>query len=142
MRAVAVLVSSLALASAAVFGLHTRASAEEPDHTFEVRTAPAKGNDTGSLTFVVTPKGRWHWNKEYPAKLTLSAEGVTFPKTVLKQQDGDFSVDKEVATAKLTFTGASAGSKDVSVVGKFGLCDDKVCIIKKVDLKAKVEVSR
>ncbi len=142
MRAITVVVSSLVLATSALFGLHQSASAEEPDHTFEIKTAPAKGNEIGSLTFVVTPKGHWHWNKDYPAKLTLTAEGVTFPKTVLKQQDGDFSMDKDAATAKLTFTGSTSGAKDVSVVGKFGLCDDKVCVIKKIDMKTKVEVTR
>ncbi len=119
------------------------ARAEAPDHTFEVKVAPATTpSQPGTVTFVITPAAPWKWNAEYPAKLTLTpAAGITVGKAVLKNQEGDFSNKDKRISAATTFSGAAAGAI-ATVTGKFGLCNDNVCIIKKVETTAKLDGAR
>jgi hypothetical protein len=128
---------SLALATFTSGPLTHVVRAEPADHTMEVTSNLTK--DGGTLNVVVTPQGRWHWNKDYPAKLSFEApQGVVVAKPMLTQQAGDFTLDAKAAKGAAPFTGKLQVPAVVKVTGKFGLCDDKVCIIKKVDTTATI----
>lgn len=118
----------LALATTAAF-------AADPEYTLTVKPAELKVGQAGALDLVVTPKPPWHWNKDYPAKLELTPPaGVTVVRATLKQLDGDFKVTDADATASFAVTATQPGPAQGTVKGKIGLCDDKVCIIRKVEI--------
>lgn len=128
MHAIALVALSIALTAAS-------ASAAEPEYALTVKPAELKVGQAGALEVVVTPKGPWHWNKDYPAKLELSAPAaVTVARPTLKQLDGDFKVGATEVTASFAVTATQAGPAQGTVKGKIGLCDDKVCIIRKVEI--------
>jgi hypothetical protein len=111
------------------------AAAADPEYTLEVKPTTLKVGEAGALVLAFAPKPPWHWNKDYPAKLELAAPaGVSVGKPVLKQLEGDFKVADAGVSASFAVTATQAGSAEGTVKGKIGLCDDKVCIIKKVEL--------
>lgn len=111
------------------------ALAAAPEYTLTARPAELKVGQAGALDIVVTPQGPWHWNKDYPAKLELTLpEGVNAARKTLKQLDGDFKIEDAAITASFALTATKAGALQGTVKGKIGLCDDKVCIIRKIEL--------
>jgi hypothetical protein len=109
------------------------------DHVLKVETAGDKG--TEKLSLQVLPLGPWKWNPEYPARLELELPpGVTATKTTLKMVDGDFAIEGKGAKAATPLSAKAPGAYVAKVKGKFGLCDAHVCIIKKVDTTATLQV--
>lgn len=125
----------IALGLLLALGATATTYAAEPEYTLTVKPAELKVGVAGALDVVVAPKGPWHWNKDYPAKLELAVPaGVTIARPTLKQLDGDFKVGAAEVTASFALTATQAGPAQGTVKGKIGLCDDKVCIIRKVEI--------
>jgi hypothetical protein len=111
------------------------ARADEPEYAVTVKTAPIARGQTGTLEVAFVAKGPWHWNADFPAKLTLTApEGLAVTKATLLQKDKDFATKDGKQVAGFELKAASAVTAEGRIVGKVGFCDDKVCITKKIDL--------
>jgi len=118
------------------------AHADEPQYSVEVKLLTLTVGQVTPLGLVFAPKGPWHWNKDYPAKLELAAAGITVARPTLKQQDGDFKVGEAGVDAAFVLTATQAGTTNGTIKGKIGLCDDKVCIIQKVELTVALTATR
>jgi|GEM_PF-2935877 len=110
------------------------AHADEVEYTVVAKPVTLKVGQNTPLAVQFAPKAPWHWNKDYPAKLMLVAEGVTIARTELKQQQDDFKITKAGIETAFSLTAVKPGKTTGTLKGKIGLCDDKVCIIKKVEL--------
>lgn len=118
------------------------AHADEAEYTVQAPPVTMKVGQPAPLAVTFAPKGPWHWNKDYPAKLELVATGVTIARPTLKQQDGDFKPGKAGIDAAFALTATQAGATTGTLKGKIGLCDDKVCIVKKVELTVALTATR
>ena len=101
---------------------------------------PYKAGAEGKLVLSLTPKAGYHVNPDYPAKLKLqdpAPEGVTFPKKVLKKEDGKF--EEKAASLDVPFTVAKAGKAKIAGTFQFSVCSDKNCFMEKADLELEVE---
>jgi len=113
----------------------TAALADDPEYTITAEPVTLKVGQAGALELIFLPRGPWHWNKDYPAKLELAPlDGATAARSPLKQLEGDFKVDSGRVSAAFAVTATRAGTTLGKVTGKIGLCDDKVCVIKKIDV--------
>lgn len=114
------------------------AHADEPEFGVVAKPAKVKVGTKAPLEIVFAPKSPWHWNKDYPAKLTLVASGVTITQPELKQSSDVptlFKVaDSGSVNTAFELRASQAGVTKGTVSGKIGLCNDKVCIVKKVEL--------
>jgi hypothetical protein len=146
---------AFAFAAAALFALVAPAAdnalrADDGAEPYKVRSdAPSvtvNADGTATVTFEVT--GEYHWNREYPAKLTVGTppKVVSLGKTVFKQLSGDFEVDgqgdSKTARVKVPFKGVASGNDKAPVQAKFSVCNDKVCLIKSADLNLDFVVSQ
>lgn len=118
------------------------AFAAESDEPYQVEgAAPSvavSADGTATITFKVS--GDYHWNREYPAKVTIgkSPKVVSLDKKVFKQLAGDFEVEGEgdarIARVKVPFKGVAGGIEETEVETKFSICNEKLCLIKKAAL--------
>lgn len=102
---------------------------------------PYKAGVEGKAEIVLAPKAGFHVNPDYPAKLKLqdpAPEGVTYPKKVLKKEDGKF--EEKGATLPVPFTVAKAGKAKIGGTFQFSVCSEKNCFLEKVDLEVEVDV--
>ena len=109
---------------------------DAPEYTLTVKPVALKVGKPGAVEVVITSKGTWHWNKDFPAKLELAAANTTIERPVLKQPD--FTVTTTTVGATFTVTATQAGASQGTLTGKLGFCDDKVCVTKKVELPVSV----
>jgi len=112
------------------------AHADEAEFAVAAKATTLRVGQKGPLEIVFAPKSPWHWNKDYPAKLTLVAEGLAVTQSELKQasDNENFKVSDSGVNAAFELSAGQAGVTNGMVSGKIGLCDDKVCIVKKVEL--------
>ena len=130
----------LAFFMAPLLSVPAAAQAPTDDHTLTVTAAPASAGKPGDLAVTITPKGNWKWNPEYPARLEVELPAAaTIAKQTFKGLDGDFRADGKTMIAQTTWQ-AAAGTHKATIKGRFGLCDAHVCIIKRVDTTATLEV--
>lgn len=130
----------LALLVAPLLSVPAAAEAPTDDHTLTVTAAPAGPGKPGDLAVTITPRGNWKWNPEYPARIEVELPAtVTAAKRTFKGLDGDFRADGKAMAAQTTWQ-AAAGTHKAVIKGRFGLCDAHVCIIKRVDTTATLEV--
>ena len=110
-------------------------------------TVELKANGTytkgaeGKLLLTLAPKAGFHVNPDYPAKLKLqdpAPEGLTFPKKILKKDDGKF--EEKGATLDVPFVAAKAGKAKVAGTFQFSVCSEKNCFMEKVDLELEIDV--
>lgn len=102
---------------------------------------PYKKGVEGAVALVLKAKPGFHVNPDYPAKFKLqdpAPEGVTYPKKVLKKEDGKF--EEMQATFAVPFVAANAGKAKVGGTFHFSVCSDKNCFLEKVDLDVDVDV--
>lgn len=111
---------------------------EAPEYTLTVKPVKLKVGQVGKVEVVITGKGPWHWNKDFPARLELAAPNTTIPRPLLKQADNDFDTKTPVVTATFAVTATQAGATEGKLTGRIGFCDDKVCVTKKVELPVSV----
>lgn len=118
------------------------AHADEAEYSVTVKAPEFRRGQAGKLELTFAPKGGWHWNAEYPARLTLTApEGLAVAKATLSQKDKDFTPIKDgqqVAGFEVKATGEVKA--EARIVGKVGFCDEKMCITKKIDLPVRLTV--
>ncbi|TNF27390.1 MAG: hypothetical protein EP329_19505 [Deltaproteobacteria bacterium] len=122
------------------------ATAEEAaaEYTIEATAEPVKVGAQGYALVTIKILGGYHWNKEYPAKATVANDGFTaidLAKKEFKQTSGDFAAEETVATLKIPLTGKATGTETLKVDTRFGVCSDKVCLIKKASADVKVVVA-
>jgi hypothetical protein len=101
------------------------------DASFELRaeTKPQYGRGAeSSLSIVLTPKGAFHVNEEYPIRVRLTAPPVVgLVKAALEKNDAtEFS--KQRARFDVPFVATQAGSSKVRAVVSFAVCTDENCI--------------
>ncbi|MBI2392211.1 MAG: hypothetical protein HYV09_21670 [Deltaproteobacteria bacterium] len=102
---------------------------------------PYKKGAEGTASLVLKAKPGFHVNPDYPAKFKLqdpAPEGVTYPKKVLKKEDGKF--EEMQATFGVPFVAANAGKAKIGGTFHFSVCSDKNCFLEKQDLEVDVDV--
>jgi hypothetical protein len=94
----------------------------------------------GAVVVTVKAFGDFKINQQFPFRLKLAdpPEGVTYPKNVLKRDDGTFK-EKE-ATFRFAFVPQKAGKYVLSGTVSLSVCDDKKCLMEKVPLDVEVTV--
>ena len=95
----------------------------------------------GAVDVVLTPKGGYHINAQYPYKFKVTdpaPEGVTFPKPLLARADGSFEETK--GSFHVPFVAAKAGKVTVGGTLYLSVCSDANCIIEKEPLEVAVDV--
>lgn len=111
-------------------------------YTVELKAkGPYKKGVEGKVELTLTPKAGYHVNPDYPAKLKLqdpAPEGITYPKKVLKKEDGKF--EEKGASLDVPFVAANAGKAKVSGTFQFSVCSDKNCFMEKAELEVEVDV--
>jgi hypothetical protein len=100
-----------------------------------------KAGAEGTVDVVLTVKGAYHTNDQYPYKFKTiepAPDGLSYPKPMLQRADGKF--DKTSGSFKVPFTASKPGKYKVG--GKFSLsvCSEANCIMDKVDLEVDVDV--
>ena len=113
------------------------ASADAPEFTLTLETPQLREGAPGTLSLTFTPEAPWHWNSEYPAKLKFTpAPGVQVAKASLAALSGDLEAVGPAQRARFALTGEPAAGTTVlgQVAGKIGLCNDRTCITRKVEL--------
>lgn len=136
--------SLLALSVALAFGVSSADAGSKTDaegFSAEMRGEPsyATGKD-GVVEVVIAAKGDFKLNDQFPIKFKLDAapEGVTYPKDVLKREDGTF--DQKTGTFKITFLPSRAGKVKIAGTASLSVCSDKKCLMEKVPLDLEVTV--
>jgi len=92
----------------------------------------------GSVQAVLTAKGEYKCNENYPYKVKLAAapDGVTYPDTTAR----GVAKGKERTTVTVPFTASSAGDKTISGTFFFSVCNESTCKIDKRQLSVTVTV--
>lgn len=136
---------SAAVASPAFADTKKDAPAPKKDaqsYTVELKVkGPYKKGVEGKVELTLSPKPGYHVNPDYPAKLKLqdpAPEGLTYPKKVLKKEDGKF--EEKGASLEVPFVAANVGKAKVGGNFQFSVCSDKNCFMEKVDLEVEVDV--
>ncbi len=115
---------------------------DKDSYTVELKApGPYKKGVEGTVELVLTSKNGHHVNQDYPAKFKLAEpapDGVTFPKKVLKKEDGKF--EEHVATLKIPFVAANAGKAKIAGTFSFSVCSDKNCFMEKAELEVEADV--
>ena len=103
---------------------------------------PYKKDQQGIVRVVLTTKGDYHINKQYPYKFVTQdppADGVTYPKKVVPRGDGTY--EEKRAVLPVPFVPTKTG--DLMVGGLFSLsvCTDANCLMDKARLEVSVKVT-
>jgi hypothetical protein len=96
-------------------------------------------NGEHAVAVKLTAKGGYHINEKYPLKFKASSsDSVTYPKPLLTRNDGKFG--PITGELKVPFVPTRAGKAKVGGTLFFSVCDDKNCLMDKVDLEVEVNV--
>ncbi|HVY46409.1 MAG TPA: hypothetical protein VHB21_11045, partial [Minicystis sp.] len=101
----------------------------------------AKAGEASAIDVVLTTKGDYHINKQYPYKFKLAdpaPAGVTFPKPVLVRADGSF--DEKTAKFHVPFVASKSGKVTVGGTFSLSVCSDANCIMDKQNVDVDVDV--
>jgi hypothetical protein len=116
--------------------------AETDNYIAEIKAGGSyKAGSEGTVDVVLTPKGGYHTNAQYPYKFKATdppPDGVTFPKPLLQRSDGVFEEKK--GSFKVPFTAAKAGKATIGGTLYLSVCSDANCIMDKVALEVPVDV--
>jgi hypothetical protein len=111
-------------------------------YTVEMKaTGTYKAGQEGLVELTIVPKGEYHINGQYPFKLKMkdpAPEGLTFPKPILKKEDGTF--DDKKGAFKVPFVSAKAGKAMVSGTLSLSVCSSAHCLMQKEELELEVGV--
>jgi len=102
---------------------------------------PYKKGVEGKVNVVLTTKGDYHINKQYPYKFTCQdppAEGVSYPKPVVRREDGTFEERKAVLA--VPFVANRAGEVKVGGVFSLSVCTDANCLMDKAPIEITVKI--
>lgn len=116
--------------------------AESETYAVEMKaTGPYAAGKEGTLEITIVPKGAYHMNDQYPYKFKLvdpAPEGVTYPKPLLKREDGAFNEKK--GSFKVPFVASRAGKAKIAGTLSMSVCSAANCVMEKVDLEVDVDV--
>jgi len=114
--------------STRVIPVGDRKAAEAKEYTVVV-DAPETvvAGEPQKFSVVLTPRGGWKLNKEFPTKLSVKAEGAALPSASQGVKDATSFHEKKGAEWQMSFN--SQGPGDATFVGnfKFAVCTDTVC---------------
>jgi len=131
-----------AKAEAASLSPAAKAKVEAEAYVVEMKaTGPYAAGKEGTVEITIEPRGAYHVNEQYPTKFKLvdpAPEGVTFPKALLKKEDGTFSEKK--GTFKVPFVAAKSGKAKVAGTLSISMCSASNCLMEKIDLELDVDV--
>lgn len=102
---------------------------------------PFKKGTEGKVDVVLTTKGDYHINKQYPYKFTCQdppADGVQYPKPVVRREDGTFEERKAVLS--VPFVANRSGEVKLGGVMSLSVCTDANCMMDKAPLEITVKV--
>jgi hypothetical protein len=102
---------------------------------------PYKATEQGTVEITVAPKAGYHINAQYPYKfkgLDPAPDGITYPKPIMKREDGTF--DDKKGTFKFPFVAAKAGKAKVIGTLHLSVCSDANCVMEKQELEVEVDV--
>ena len=105
-------------------------------------TGPCKAGGECSFEVSLETKGGYHINATYPYKFKTAdpaAEGVSYPKPILKREDGKF--EEKRGGFKVPFAAKQAGKVKVGGTFNLSVCSDANCIMDKVALESDVDVN-
>jgi hypothetical protein len=120
------------------------AAAEEAASFSVAVTVPSlAAGKSGDAVVSVTPAKGYHWNLEYPAKLTFEGEPtkVSLSKKQFSQMGGDFKASESSAAVSVALSAKGAGSETVKGELKFSVCNDTTCLIKSAPVALAVVVA-
>ena len=103
---------------------------------------PCKAGVECKVNVVLTTKGDYHINKQYPYKFTCqdpAADGVSYPKAVVRRDDGTF--EERRAVLPVAFVAAKAGTANVGGVLSLSVCTDANCMMDKAPVEIAVSVT-
>ena len=130
----------LSLALACLFAVPAMAA----DEHYTVAAAPLtlKVGGSGTLTLTIKPAPGLHFNQDYPAKFTVTANPNIKPaKDKFSSKTGDVKTAGHDGQFLVGLTGVKAGSTTVTVTGSFSVCSDEQCYMKQNQvLTANVDV--
>jgi hypothetical protein len=97
-----------------------------------------KVGQSGAVVAVLNAQGEYHCNETYPYKFKLNSapEGVAYAGDTAKGA----SVSAKSTTLRIPFTPSSAGSKTISGIFYFSVCNESTCQIKKQAMSVTVNV--
>jgi hypothetical protein len=121
------------------------ANASYETANYKVRLEPVgtfKKDEQGVVNVVLETKGEYHINDKYPYKFAVqdpAPEGISYPKKVVRREDGKFETRK--AVLPVPFVPGKTG--DLPVGGTFSLsvCTDANCLMDKQSLEITVKVN-
>ncbi len=118
-------------------------SATVAEATFSVWMAGSgryKAGEPGTVQVVLTPKGEWHCNENYPYKLKLGAPpaGVSYPQAVVRKEA--MSVTPGRASMAVPFVPTAAGDAKIGGTFSFSVCSAKSCQIESREVAITVKV--
>jgi hypothetical protein len=103
------------------------------DEHYTVASAPLalKVGANGNLVVTIKPAPGLHFNKEYPAKFSLTANpNVKAAKEKFSAKDGDVKTTGNDGQLTVALTGVKAGETTVTFTGSFSVCSDEQCYMK------------
>lgn len=100
-----------------------------------------KAGQDGAVEVTLVSKNGYHVNAQYPHKFKVAEpapEGVTYPKPLLKREDGTF--DEQRGSFKVPFKASKAGKTTVAGVLSFSVCSEANCLMDRQELALQVDV--
>jgi hypothetical protein len=94
-----------------------------------------------SAEITLSTKGDYKVNDQYPHKFKAAdppPEGVTFPKPLLRKEDGSF--EKKRGSFKLPFVVARAGKAKIGGVLSLSVCSEQSCLMEKQPVEIDIDV--
>lgn len=93
-----------------------------------------------AVEVTLTPTGGYHINAEYPYKFKLAepADGVSYPKPILKREDG--AIGEKLATFKVPFVASKAGKATITGTLYLSVCSEANCVMDRQPLALTVDV--
>ena len=82
----------------------------------------------GKFSVILTPRGAYHINQEYPTSITLKTPvGLSLSKSRFLKSDA-LEFNEKIAKFEVTFTPEKAGVYATEVKASFAMCTSKTCI--------------
>lgn len=100
-----------------------------------------KAGQEAAVEVIIASKAGYHINAQYPYKFKLAEPapaGVTYPKPLLKREDGTFSEQR--GSFKVPFTASKSGKAKIAGVLSFSVCSEANCLMDRQELALDVDV--
>jgi hypothetical protein len=119
--------------AALILAATTGTALADSDYSSKITAPSAKVNAKAVAKVKVEPRGKFHVNTEFPAKLILTAPaGVTLEKAKLTKADA-VKLDEKGLEFDVAFTSAEKGKKEFKGELKFAVCFAESACVPKVE---------